>query len=286
MRQAYFLVSLVGLGMLAIMWLSRPYFLNILSDIILTREIWLSIHRLLLIVITVFTIEHLVGFIYIYRYKLNIKDNFLIGIRHLAFVAYAILALLIFLSVFNISITEAFTSVSIFAAALAIVLKDYVSNMINGMIITFQAQISIGDVVRIGEQRGKVMRITLMYIHLLNDDDDLVYIPNNVCFQQEVVNYTKREIKKSSIDFEIAYERMETLEELERYLITQMGTYHDEVRDDSYNLRVTEMAMDKLRLKFQYILKNAPNKELEKEIRKYVIRSIVRYTNRYSGNNQ
>jgi len=285
MRQKYLLVSLIGLALFTALWLGRPYFLHYLSEVVLTRDIWLSIHRLGLIGIAVYTIENLVGLGYALRYRLNTEDNFLIGIRHLAFVAYAILFLLIFLSGFNISLKEAFTSVSIVAAALAITLKDYVSNMINGMIITFQSQISLGDVVKIGEHRGKVMRITLMYIHLLNEDDDLIYIPNNICFQQEVINYTKREVKKSSIDFEIAYQRMETLEELERYLITQMGTYHDEVREDSYNLRVTEMAQDKLRLKFQYVLKNAPNKELEKEIRKYVIRSIVRYTNRYIGNN-
>lgn len=285
MRRSYLLMSLGGIAAALAFWGLRPGVLG-LSEFILSRELWLSIHRLVLITISVFALDHLISLGYILQYKLRSKDNFLIGIRHLTFVVYAVLFLLIFLSAFNISLQEAFTSVSIVAAALAITLKDYVSNMINGMIITFQSQISLGDMVRIGDQRGKVMNITLMYIHLLNDDDDLILIPNNIVFQQEVVNYTKREIKKSSIDFELAYDRMETLEDLEEYLVNQMAHYADAVRSDSFNLRVNEMAKDKLKLKFQYILRTGPNKEIEKEIRKYVIRSIVRYTNRFAVNQQ
>lgn len=281
MNRQYFLVTLFGLASILLLWLAQPVLLKAASTLVFTQAIWHSIHRLLMIALMVFTADHLVGVVYSIGQGSRGKDNFLIGVRHLAFVAYAILALLTLLAVLDISVKEAFTSVSIVAAALAITLKDYVSNMINGMIITFQGQISLGDVVKIGDNRGKVVTITLMYVHLINEDDDLVYIPNSMCFQQELINYTKREIKKSSIDFEIAYERMETLEELERYLVMQMDLYKEEVDETTYNLRVTEMAKDKLGLKFQYILKNAPNKELEREIRKYVIRSIVRYTNRY-----
>ena len=281
MRKRYIILSVVALSVTLAFWFSRPYFVE-LNRIILTEEIWLRIHRLLLILLSVVCLDYLIGLGYILRYNQKTKDNFLIGINHLAFVAYAILSLLIFLGLFNITIQEAFTSVSIVAAALAVTLKDYVSNMINGMIIAFQGQISIGDVVKVDNQRGKVVDITLMYIHLLTDDDDLVYIPNNLCLQQNVINYTKREVKKSSIDFELAYDRMETIEELEKYLISQMSAYSDTIKAESYNLRVTEMAKDFLRLKFQYILNNAPNKELEKEIRKFVIRSIVRYTNRFN----
>jgi len=281
MRRSYIVVSITALSLTIGFWLARPAILD-LSEYILNREIWLRVHRLILILMSVFTLDHLIGLGYIIHNNQKVKDNFLIGIKHMAFVVYAILFLLLFLSAFNISVQEAFTSVSIVAAALAITLKDYVANMINGMIITFQSQISIGDVVKIGDHRGKVVDITLMYVHLLNDDDDLIYIPNNLCLQHEVINYTKREIKKSSIDFEIKYERMQTVEELERYLIAQMSPYRDEIKEESYNLRVTEMAKEHLGLKFQYILQNAPNKELEKEIRKYVIRSIVRYTNRFN----
>lgn len=88
--------------------------------------------------------------------------------------------------------SKLFTSLSIVFAGIAILTKDYITNMVNGMIITFSGQLSIGDNVRLGKQRGKIVDITLQNIHMLNDDDDMIYIPNNLLLSSEVVNYTRR----------------------------------------------------------------------------------------------
>jgi small-conductance mechanosensitive channel len=219
-------------------------------------------------------IQYFVSGIYRRRNKVRGDDNFTIGINHIYSILLVIGAAGGILSLFKLEVREVFTSLSIIFAGLAILTKDYISNMIDGMIITFSGQMSIGDNVRIGDHRGKIIDITLQNIHLLNDDDDVIYIPNNLVLTTEAINYTKREIKRTSIDFDIDLRHMKTVEELEKILIENLEPYHDQIQPNTCYLRVAEVRKDALSLKFQFILK-MPNKEMERQIRRKSIRRIV-----------
>jgi len=208
------------------------------------------------------------------RHKIRSDDNFIIGVSHIYSLLLAIGIIVGVLSLFQINVRELFTSLSIIFAGLAILTKDYISNMINGMIITFSGQLSIGDNVSIGQHRGKITDITLQNIHLLNDDDDMIYIPNNMVTTVEVVNYTKREIKRTSIDFVIDLKYLKTVEELERQLVEVLRPFEDLIKPESYYLRVADVKKDSVAMKFQYILKE-PNKDLERLIRRKTIRRLV-----------
>lgn len=208
------------------------------------------------------------------RHKVRNEDNFIIGVRHVYSLLVFIGMVVGLLSLFRINVKELFTSLSIIFAGLAILTKDYISNLINGMIITFSGQLSIGDNVSIGVHRGKITAITLQNIHLLNDDDDMIYIPNNLVLNSEVVNYTKREIKRTSIEFEIDLKHLMTVEELELKLIDALRPFQTLIKPDSYYLRVADVKKDSVSMKFQYIL-NEPNKELERQIRRRAIRRLV-----------
>jgi len=208
------------------------------------------------------------------RHKVQGEDNFIIGVSHIYSLLLAVGLIIGILSLFQIQVRELFTSLSIIFAGLAILTKDYISNMINGMIMTFSGQLSIGDNIRIGEHRGKITDITLQNIHLLNDDDDIIYIPNNVVLNSEVVNYTKRSIKRTSIEFDIDLKHLKTVEELEKSLTEVLTPFLDVIKPDSYYLRVAEVRKDSISLKFQYILKE-PNKDLERQIRRRTIRRLV-----------
>lgn len=202
------------------------------------------------------------------------EDNFTVGVSHIYSILISMGVVVGLLAMARLQIKEVFTSLSIIFAGIAILTKEYVSNLINGMIITFSGHLSIGDQVKIGLHTGKIIDITLQNIHLLNDDDDYIFIPNNLVFTSEVVNYTKRLVKRTSIDFEIDLKYLQNANEFERILIETLRPYHDFIKEDSYYLRVAEVKKDLVQLKFQYILKE-PNKALEREIRRKTIRKIV-----------
>lgn len=210
------------------------------------------------------------------RNKVRGDDNFIIGIGHIYSIALVIGIVFGVLSLFRIDVKSLFTSLSIIFAGLAILTKDYISNMINGMILTFSGEMSIGDNIQIGTHKGKVIDITLQKIHLLNDDDDVIFIPNNLFHTMEVVNYTKREIKRTSIEFEIEISHLNSVEEVERMLVETLKPFAELIQEDSYYLRVAEVRKESVLMKFQYILKE-PNKEMERVIRRKTVRRIVEF---------
>ncbi len=231
--------------------------------------IGLTIFLLILDFVQVFLVK-----LYKRRKGIRHDDNFVIGVSHIYNILMVVGLFVGLLSLFKVQVKELFTSISIVFAGLAILTKDYVANMLSGMIITFSGHLRIGDQVMIGNHRGKIMDITLQNIHLRNEDDDYVYIPCNTVFFTDVINYTKMVIKRTSIEFEVNTKNFDTVEQLEQSLIETLEPFHDKIDPDSYYLRVAEILKDRLQLKFQFILKE-PNRDLERLIRRKIVRRLA-----------
>ncbi|MDX2284910.1 MAG: mechanosensitive ion channel [Bacteroidia bacterium] len=205
------------------------------------------------------------------------RDNFIVGISQLASIAGAIVLALSLLIALDIKIREALTAISIVAAAMAILFKDYVANMINGMILLFSDQISIGDTIKIGQHKGRISDVTLLNVHLINDDEEVIYIPNNTVLSTEVVNYTKRAVKRIGVEFEMGFQHLDQLSELEAYLQGSLGDYESYLIPESSVLKVAAVAKDSATLKFQTTFREEPEAKLEKAFRRYLMRKVLEY---------
>ena len=211
------------------------------------------------------------------------KDNFTTGISQIARIVYSLLFAVLIMSLFTISVKEAITTLSLLAAALVLITKDYISNLINGMYMTFARIVNIGDTVKIADSHGKIIDITLSNVHLLNEDDDIVYIPNNNVFTSQIINYTRRELKKSSIDFELNVEYIDQLERLEREIIFALKDQQELISPESMVLKVNSIKHDYCAFKFQYILNDPLNKQHDNRIRRQVIAYVMRQVMQSKG---
>ncbi len=144
------------------------------------------------------------------------------------------------------------------------------------MYLTFAKVVTIGDQVSIDGNKGKILDITLTNVHLLNDDDDIIYIPNNKVFSSEIINYTRRELKRTSIEFEVDPLIISDIEGLERRLIEILAPHIHEIQPGTCQLKTVSVKKDVLQLKFQYILNEPLNKEVDKKIRRFFIRRLVK----------
>jgi small-conductance mechanosensitive channel len=203
-------------------------------------------------------------------------DNVLIGLKNIFYILLFGAALVTALSLFGVDLRTLFTSLSIVAAAIAIISKDYISEIISGIIISFSSEIMINDYVKIGTVKGKIIDINLTKIALLNDDDDVIFLPNNRVFSSDIINYTRREIRKVSVEFELDLKAIHTVEELEAELSAVLADYHQHIEPNSFNLKIVEIRKDSLSLKFQYTL-TAIDRELERDIRRATVRRVVNY---------
>ena len=206
------------------------------------------------------------------------KDNFTTGLSQIARIVYGLLFGVLVLSMFSISMKEAITTLSLLAAALVLITKDYISNLINGMYMTFARIVNIGDTVKIADTKGKIIDITLSNVHLLNEDDDIVYIPNNNVFTSQIINYTRRELKKSSVDFELDIAQIDQLEKIEKEIIFALNDLHELIQTGSMILKVNSIKHEYCSFKFQYILNDTLNKDHDNKVKRQVIAFVMRYS--------
>jgi hypothetical protein len=102
-----------------------------------------------------------------------------------------------------------------------------------------------------------------------------MFIPNIRVFTSDIVNYTKKQIKKTSIEFEVPLGVIVSIEDLEKQLIQGLAEYHHQIESESYFLRVVHIKKDYFALKFQYSL-NQFTRDLEREIKRKAVRHIIK----------
>lgn len=203
------------------------------------------------------------------------KDNFTIGINHISKIIYGLLLTALVMSLLNISIKEALTTLSLIAAALVVMTKDYISNVINGMYMTFTRVVNIGDQVSIGGSKGKILDITLTNVHIVNEDDDIIYIPNTKVFSEEIINYTRRDLKKSSIDFQVSAQTPHDIEQLESLLWLHIKEWHGEIIEDTFSIKTVNIKAEYTDCKLHYILKDPLDKQTDIQIKRALKRKLV-----------
>jgi small-conductance mechanosensitive channel len=207
------------------------------------------------------------------------RDNFVLGINRISSVLNTVFALIALMMLFGVNPVDMFVSVSIAAAAFALLTKDYVTNMINGLIIMFSDQLSLGDQIRVGEFRGKVLDITLINVVLQNDDDDIVLIPNSVIFSTMVLNQSKQNIKKLTIEFELDLKYQSSPDDLEKELKGVLRPFANNITENSFSLKILEIKKDLVHYKVQFLIPR-PDKETERKMRRLLINTILSFSGR------
>lgn len=230
----------------------------------------------LLLLIGINIVTAILIMVYRLRKKLAYKytDNVIVGVNNIYYLIVTLGVITMLFGFWGIDMGKLLTSLSIVAAALAIISKEFVSSIISGIIISFSNDISIDDYVKIGTNKGKILDITLTKIILLNEDDDIILIPNDKVYMSEIINYTRRDIKKVSIDFELDIQMMSSVSALENSLKENLKEVLHLIEPETVSLKVVDIHKEYFVFKFQFKLKEV-NRDLEKLIRKKTIRNIV-----------
>jgi small-conductance mechanosensitive channel len=209
-----------------------------------------------------------------HRLKSNIKDNFILGINRIVSILNTIFAVVALMILMSIDPIEFVTSITIVAAALAVTFKDYITNMINGLIIMFSDRLSLGDHIRVQDTEGKILDITLINVILQNEDNDMVIIPNSVVFGSIIINQSKQNIKKLSIEFELALQLGHLPADLEAGLSKVVEGFHDIIVAGGLSIKTLAITKDVVRYKVQVLLNNY-DKLKEREIRRALNTAVL-----------
>lgn len=266
---------LIALGVLAVLILLK-YFARTSNPVYDTRAV-----RTLLVIAIILVALRIIKDIIIIWYKLDkskgnfrVRDNLVVGISNLFLIFSVISVILGLLTIFGLNIKEVFTTLSIVAAAIAIVTKDFISEMIIGIYNGFSNKIELEDYIKINDQKGKIIDIGLQRITLLNDDDDIIYIPNMKFYTSEIINYTKRDVRRMSVDFNLDNKYLADVEEFEERLISACVGMDAYLIADSYQLKIVNISTNIIEFKFQYTMLEV-KRDVQRQMRKIIFRTVA-----------
>ncbi|WP_158857691.1 mechanosensitive ion channel family protein [Lunatibacter salilacus] len=209
--------------------------------------------------------------------RAGLHANFVLGINHIAGIFNVLIVLLSIMVLFDIQPLEFLSSITIVAAAIALLSKDYITNMINGLILMFSDQLTLGDYIKFGEIKGKIQDITLLNVVIVNEDEDLVMIPNSLILSSQVINHSRQNVKKITLEFEVKLSPHLDLGKLESALKISLTPYLAAIDIDTFYIKTLSIQKDSVRIKLQVQLTHS-ERSMEKEIKRKLNQRIILLT--------
>ncbi|WP_270090403.1 mechanosensitive ion channel family protein [Sphingobacterium sp. SYP-B4668] len=206
----------------------------------------------------------------------SVRGNFVLGINRVTVVLNAVFGIISLMIAFGINPKDFVTSMTIVAMAIAVTFREYITNMISGLILMFSDQFSVGDRIKVGEYNGKIVDITLANIVVKNDDDDIVLIPNNAAFTEKVVNKSVHQSNKLTVRFELPLQSAVFLEQLEADLKKLLKNHPEVSWNNEVMLKVIDIGKDYVKYKIEFIAINSTNK-LHRQLENEVLVEVLKY---------
>lgn len=104
-----------------------------------------------------------------------------------------------------------------------VALKDIVSSMFSGMLVSVDKAFKVGDYVTINNISGTVEEIGFLTTKVINDEGKKVFIPNQMIFSAPFINITASQHRKVIIDLEIP--NTENLEKAKSVLLNEVQSF-------------------------------------------------------------
>lgn len=275
-KKRVFIVKMV----IYLMLLLGPRFIPEIQDYLLRYSNLNSIHRAILFLLGG-NILISMGRLFTARIYLRknsdekVHGNFLLGITWISNILNSVVFVIALMLAIDIRPLEFLTSLTIVAAAIAILTKDYVNNIINGLIIMFTDQFSLGDTIKIGETTGVIEDITLLNVVIKKEDGYKTIIPNNLVLGVQVTNLSRLDHRKVDFQMELPYHNKFNIAQIESILT---GDFEKRIKNNEVaNIKVELVAIQKEVYSIKVSLESSLSKE--KEIRSELHQSLLNLLN-------
>ncbi len=274
-RKTYFAVKLILLIILEIFYAGD----TVVSPFLAKYEVLNHIIRALIFLLSanlIFSLGRIITLrIYLQqREETKVQPNFMLGIDRIEFLLNLIAVLISLMLAFGIQPLEFLTSITIVAAAIALLTKDYITNIVNGLIMMFSDQLEIGDKIQIGRHTGFIRDITLINMVLKNDAGEIILIPNTMALAEVVVNFAKNNTHQVILDAEITSKNEIHLNQLEDSLLLILGQFPEVVIKEGAQLNILERRTENLLIRYQFPIKSG-EKQAEIQVKKSINQALI-----------
>lgn len=206
----------------------------------------------------------------------SVRGNFVLGINRLTAMINVVLVIIGIMVAFGIDLKEFVTSLTIVAMAIAVLFRDYITNLLSGLFIMFSEQLSVGDRIKIGDQKGRIVDITFANIELQNEEDDIVMVPNNLVFTNPMINLSAHRSNLFTVKFELPLSLGANIEALHEGLSLTLRNHPNLDAHVEPELMVLEIGKDFVKYKMELYAVNSSN-QLHRQVENEILRYILKY---------
>lgn len=201
-------------------------------------------------------------------------DNVLVGLSNIYFLIICGAAMYFILHLLKLKPSQFFTGLSLISAALAVIMKDYISNILSGMIMAFSDKLKIGDYIQLGDQTGEIIDFSLTMVTLRNDDDEIVYVPASTIYNHKLINYSTSELDTVTVSFELNNKMKLSFQDLDTYISEVMKEYNIYCAEERKGvLFIDHIQQESTRFKYSYTLKQK-NILLNRKIKSAILKAV------------
>ena len=179
-----------------------------MDNLLIISEPWITvIHLALVIIIGMIATTIIIALLRRILKKIDSLDEMLNAfIINAVKVICIILLVAIFLDALGVSIGTIVAVLGAAGAAVALALKDSLANVAGGLMILITQPFKKGDLINIGEYRGRVQEIDLFLTTLRTLNYQTITIPNGLVNTSILVNESREEIRRVDLTFGISYD--------------------------------------------------------------------------------
>ena len=204
-------------------------------------------------------------------------DNFTLAIKRLSTAVSHFVFFFVLLWLLRIPVSQFFTSISIFLAAIILMTRDYIIGFFNGLSLLFTDRFSVNDYIKVGEYKGRIRDVRFQSIELLTDEGDVVYVPTSALLSKEVANFSKRDSKTVSADFMVPVLKPKQLERLEARVSDAVSEqFGERLSRKGVSLQVTKVEKDTVTVHVQVHVTDY-SFEREQAIRRLLAQTLLKF---------
>ncbi len=145
-----------------------------------------------------------------------------------------------------------------------VALKDIVSSMFSGMLVSVDKAFKVGDTVQISNISGKVEDIGFLTTKLIAEDGKKYYLPNQQIFNAPFINFTASRERKVMIDLEIP--NTEDINKVRDVLLEEMRTCDFVINPDEADVILVKQKLGAYGLQARFNTAQGENITLAKSV--------------------
>lgn len=139
------------------------------------------------------------------RSKIDIDEVAIKYVNRVVKILIWFIAIIMIMDKLGIPVGSLLTMLAAIGAAVALAIKDNLSNLASGVVLLFTKPFKAGDYIEVDGASGSIKEIEIMHTYLDTPGHTLVAIPNTKMMTATIVNYSTYETRRQDLLFSIGY---------------------------------------------------------------------------------